>query len=114
MLETFLERPWYMTTKKDIGKAVRDARKDANLSQENLGLKLKNHVRKETIGRLERGISNYNIDLLFDIAESLGVDLAMFCPGPERKKVIDLVEEGIEYAIAKRLEERRRENKKGN
>lgn len=111
MLEDSLEGLWYMTTKKDIGKAVRNAREDANLTQEQLGQKLKSRVRKETISRLERGTSNYGIDILFDIAEKLGVDLAMFCPGTERKKALDLVEEAFEYAIEKRLKEKQKEAK---
>ena len=100
-----------MTTKRDIGKGVRGARENAGLNQEQLGKKLKKKVRKETISRLERGVTNYNINLLFDIADALGVDVAVFCPGPERKKTFEIFEEAFELAIEKHLKEKQKEAK---
>ena len=103
-----------MTTKIDIGEGVKRARNKAHLTQAQLARKLHHPVRKETISRLERGNSNYGINLLFDIAEKLGIDLATLCPGPERKKTFDLFEEAFEQAIEKRLEEKLGKIKKGS
>lgn len=90
-----------MTTKSDIGEGVKSVRRKAGLTQSQLAKKLRNPVRKETISRLERGNSNFGIDLLFDIANVLNVDIAIFCPGPERKKALDIFEEALSLVIEK-------------
>lgn len=69
-----------MTTKKDIGLAVRTLRKKAGIkTQEELAKKLNpKPVSKGTINSVETGKGNYNINLLFRIAEALGCDISEF------------------------------------
>lgn len=69
-----------MTTKKDIGLAVRTLRKKAGIkTQRELGKKLNpKPVSKGTINSVETGKGNYNINLLFRIAEVLNCDVSAF------------------------------------
>jgi len=69
-----------ITTKKDIGLAIRTLRKKANVkTQRELGEKLNpKPVSKGTINSVETGKGNYSIDLLFRIAEALGCDVSDF------------------------------------
>lgn len=69
-----------MTTKKDIGLAVRTLRKKAGIeTQEKLGKKLNpKSLSKETINRIETGKGNYGINTLFKIAEALNCDISAF------------------------------------
>jgi len=69
-----------MTTKKDIGLAIRTLRKKAGIkTQKELGKKLNpKPVTKGTINSVETGRGNYNINLLFKIAEVLNCDIADF------------------------------------
>ena len=69
-----------MTTKKDIGLAIKNLRKKAGIkTQEALGKKINpSPLSKETINRIETGRGNYGIDSLFRIAEVLGCDISDF------------------------------------
>ena len=69
-----------MTTKKDIGLAIRTLRKKAGIeTQEKLGKKLNpKPLSKETINRIETGKGNYGINTLFRIAEVLNCDISDF------------------------------------
>jgi len=69
-----------MTTKKDIGLAVRTLRKKAGIkTQRDLGKKLNpKPVTKGTINSVETGRGNYGINLLFKIADVLNCDIADF------------------------------------
>ena len=69
-----------MTTKKDIGLAIRTLRKKAGIkTQRELGKKLNPEpVSKGTINSVETGRGNYSINLLFRIAEVLNCDISDF------------------------------------
>jgi len=81
-----------MTTKEDIGLAIRTLRKKAGIeTQEKLGKKLNpKPLSKETINRIETGKGNYGINTLFRIAEALNCDISDFIEeksiGPTFKK----------------------------
>ena len=69
-----------MTTKKDIGLAIRTLRKKAGIkTQKELAKKLNPEpVGKDTINRIEMGKGNYGINTLFKIAEALNCDISDF------------------------------------
>jgi len=69
-----------LTTKKDIGLAIKILRKKAGIkTQKALGNKLKpTPLSKETINRIETGRGNYGIDSLFSIAKALNCDISDF------------------------------------
>lgn len=69
------------TTKQDLGNRIRELRKKAGFkNQKQLAKKI--IIRKgqptttDQIGRIERGATNYGIDVLFQIAEILKIDVA--------------------------------------
>jgi len=73
-----------MITKIDIGYNIKKIRKLRNLNQEKLAKKIKpKSITKDTISRIERGKSNYTIDMLFKIAEVLNCGIEDFCPTKE-------------------------------
>lgn len=101
-----------MTTKKEIGLGVQDLRKRAGLTQEQLGKKMKpKKARKETISRLERGKSNYNINLLFQIAEVLNCDISDFFPSEKSRPQMAMFE-GVLEEYTKRVMEKGAKYKK--
>ena len=82
-----------MTTKKDIGLAVRTFRKRAGIkTQEALGRKLKNKKTKGTINKIETGTGNYSIDTLFDIANVLNCDVMDFFGVKEKSAEFSVIE----------------------
>ena len=68
-----------MTSKKDIGLAIKIRRKKKGLTQEQLGKKMDPKTPKETISRIETGNYNYTINYLFKIAAILKCDISDFC-----------------------------------
>ena len=54
-----------------LGHRIRDARKTAALSQELLALRAK--VDRSYMGRIERGEANITVDMLYQIAQVIGV-----------------------------------------
>jgi transcriptional regulator with XRE-family HTH domain len=67
-----------MITKFDIGANIRRRRKMKGLRQGDLAKKI--NITKDTISRIERGSSNYTIDILFKIADALECGMEEFCP----------------------------------
>ncbi len=57
-----------------LGKRIKQLRKDKNLSQLELAVKMDNH--SEQIGRIERGKHNVTICTLRQIADSLEISLS--------------------------------------
>ena len=86
-----------MTTKKDIGFAIRTLRKKAGIkTQRELGKKLNpKPVSKGTINGVETGRGNYNINLLFRIADVLDCDFADFIE-PKKPSRTAMFEEFLE------------------
>ncbi|MBT0587034.1 helix-turn-helix domain-containing protein [Alteromonas oceanisediminis] len=54
-----------------LGRIIRASRKSAGLSQEALALKAK--VDRSYMGRIERGEANISIELLYQLADVIGV-----------------------------------------
>jgi len=99
-----------LTTKKDIGLAIKYYREKAGLRQEDLAKKIKQNKSptKNTISRIERGITNYNIDWLFKIAEVLNCDVSDFLMFGKQPSKSDLIEKAFEDFKTKILEEFRK------
>jgi len=75
------------TSKKEIGLAIKTIRLRVGLKQIVLAKKINPKARSAgTISRIERGDSNYTIDMLFRIAEVLGCDVSDFCTTNTRKE----------------------------
>lgn len=91
-----MDLPW-MTTKRDIGLAIKKFRNKAGLNQEKLGKKINpKPVSTNTISRIETGKYNYSIDLLFSIAEVLDCDIRDFCSDSKKRSKIIIIEGDIE------------------
>jgi transcriptional regulator with XRE-family HTH domain len=73
-----------MVTKFDIGVNIRNRRKLKGLRQGDLAKKI--HITKDTISRIERGSSNYTIDILFKIADALECGMEEFCPSSKQSQ----------------------------
>ena len=58
----------------DLGRAIREARADRRLSQEELGLRT--GVHRNYIGGIERGERNPSVKTIATLAEELGVDVS--------------------------------------
>ncbi|CAI3957865.1 XRE family transcriptional regulator [Alteromonas sp. KS69] len=54
-----------------LGRVIRTSRKSAGLSQEALALQAK--VDRSYVGRIERGEANITIELLYQLADVIGV-----------------------------------------
>jgi len=95
-----------VTSKKDIGFAIKIRRKKAGIkTQKELGKKLNpKSVSKETINRIETGRGNYGIDILFRIAEVLGCDFADFLR-PEKKDSKIFIFEGTLEELKDKIKE---------
>ncbi|MBA7465152.1 hypothetical protein ES707_00314 [subsurface metagenome] len=87
-----------MTSKKDIGFAIKIRRKKAGIkTQKELGKKLNpKPVSKETINRIEAGRGNYGIDTLFRIAELLDCDISDFLGDKKKNSKIFIFEGSLE------------------
>jgi len=89
-----------LTTKQDIGLAIKTLRKKAGIkTQEALGKKL--GLSKETINRVETGRGNYGIDALFRIAEALNCDISDFFQTEKSDKKVIIFEGTIEELKSK-------------
>ncbi|HCT9739276.1 TPA: helix-turn-helix domain-containing protein [Morganella morganii] len=55
------------------GKVIKRTRREKNISGFELGMRL--NISQQQISRYERGLSKINIDVLADIANSLGIPL---------------------------------------
>ncbi len=62
-------------TPRDIGHAIRTARKARNLTQKDLALR--SGVWQETISKIENGVSSTRLDTIFDILASLDMELQL-------------------------------------
>ncbi len=75
---------------RDIGKNIRAERMRNNLTQDELAERL--HTTRQTVSNYETGRSRPDIDMLMQIAESLGVEVTTLLYGaevpPERKKEV--------------------------
>lgn len=102
-----------MTSKKDIGLAIKILRKKASIkTQEKLGKMLNpKPVGKDTINRIENGYGNYGIDTLFKIAEVLGCDVSEFF-GSIKPSRISILERALEEYIEKTITEETKKYKK--
>jgi len=102
-----------MTTKEDIGLAIKILRKKAGIkTQKELGKKLNpNPVSKETINRIETGRGNYGIDVLFKIAAALNCDISDFF-GSKKPSRTSLFEGVLEDFSKKVIEEEKTKYKK--
>jgi transcriptional regulator with XRE-family HTH domain len=65
-----------------LGRALRDARSDSRLSQEELGLQT--GVHRNYIGGIERGERNPSVVTIATLADALGVDLSDLFARAER------------------------------
>ena len=64
---------------RDIGKNIRTARVRAGMTQDELAEQL--HVSRQTVSNYETGRSRPDIDMLFSIAEALGMDVSALLYG---------------------------------
>ena len=103
-----------MTTKKDIGFAIRTLRKKAGIkTQEELGKKLNpKPISKGAMNQIETGKSNYGIDTLFRIAEVLNCDVSDFFESQKDHSRISMFESFLEDYEKKIIEEERARYKK--
>ena len=103
-----------MTSKKDIGFAIKVRRKKAGIkTQKKLGKMLNpKPVGKDTINRIENGYGNYGIDTLFRIAEALDCDIDDFFEFPGKPSRMSIFEEVLEGLRKKIIEEERAKYKK--
>ncbi len=102
-----------MTSKKDIGLAIKILRKKAAIkTQEKLGKMLNpNPVGKDTITRIENGYGNYGIDTLFKIAEVLNCDVSVFFESKKPSR-ISMFEGVLEDFSRRVIEEEKAKYKK--
>lgn len=66
------------TLAKELGKKIRLARKEKDLSQDMLALICQ--IDRSYMGRIERGEVNLTVEKLYQIAENLGCDPAKLLP----------------------------------
>jgi len=87
-----------MTTKKDIGLAIKMLRKKAGIkTQGDLGKKINpGPLSKETINRIENGRGNYGINALFRIAKVLNCDISDFLGHGKQDSKIFIFEGSLE------------------
>jgi transcriptional regulator with XRE-family HTH domain len=64
------------STRKQLGKRLRNLRKEASLSQEELGFRAGLH--RTYIGSIERAEQNISIDNIHKLAKALGVSVDEF------------------------------------
>jgi len=102
-----------MTSKKDIGLAIKILQKKSGIkTQEKLGKMLNpNSVGKDTINRIENAYGNYGIDTLFKIAEVLGCDVSDFFESKKPSRM-SMFEGVFEDFSRKAIEEERTKYKK--
>ncbi len=62
-------------TPRDIGHAIRAARKARNLTQKDLALR--SGVWQETISKIENGVSSTRLDTIFDILAALDMEVQL-------------------------------------
>ncbi|KLN61661.1 XRE family transcriptional regulator [Kiloniella spongiae] len=62
-------------TPKDMGRAIREARKDQKLTQKELAVK--SGVWQETISKLENGAASTKLETLFDLIAALDLEVLM-------------------------------------
>jgi transcriptional regulator with XRE-family HTH domain len=97
-----------MITKINIGFEIKKFRKLKNLKQEDLAKKIKpKSITKDTISRIERGTSNYTIDMLLKIAEALDCGIEDFCPSQKQEE--DGMGKFLKYVIEKYEEYKKRQ-----
>jgi len=98
-----------LTTKKDIGLAIKVLRKRAGIkTQKALGKRLNPvPLSKETINRIETGRGNYGIDALFSIAEALNCDVSDFFQTEEKDSKL-IIFEGTLKELKEKLSEKNR------
>ena len=60
-------------TPKDIGHAIREARKGQNLTQKDLAMK--NGLWQETVSKIENGVSSTKLETLFDLLAALDLEI---------------------------------------
>lgn len=103
-----------MTSKKDIGLAIKVRRKKAGIkTQQKLGKMLNpKPVGKDTINRIENGYGNYGIDTLFKIAEALDCDISDFFISEKNSSRISIIERALEEYAKKTIEEEKAKYKK--
>ena len=103
-----------MTSKKDIGFAIKVRRKKAGIkTQKKLGKMLNpKPVGKDTINRIENGYGNYGIDTLFNIAEVLNCDVSDFFISEKNSSGISILERALEEYAKKTIEEEKAKYKK--
>jgi len=102
-----------MATKREIGLNIKNLRKRAGLRQKDLAKMLDpKPTTKETISRVERGETNYSIDLLLSIAAALNVDISAFCPNTNSKPYFTILE-GTPDTIKKMIREEIGKMKRG-
>jgi len=102
-----------MTTKRDVGLAVKNLRKKANLRQKDLARKINpSPIDDNTISRIETGKHNYTIDLLFRIAAALDCDISDFFEPKKKFPGTDIYMAILEDTVTKIVEERVKDLKK--
>lgn len=69
---------WLQTQRREIGIRIRDARLQANLTQEGLAERI--GAERRTVVRLELGMTSPPVDRLLHIAHALGVPPADLMP----------------------------------
>ena len=72
-----------------FGDVVREARRDAEMSQEELAMRAE--VSRPTIARVEAGAHSITLDRLWAVAEALGVDAATLIARTQ-DKAVDMAE----------------------
>tara|TARA_B100001750_G_scaffold214238_1_gene197266 strand:+ start:15 stop:266 length:252 start_codon:yes stop_codon:yes gene_type:complete len=60
-------------TPKDIGHAIREARKGQNLTQKDLAMK--SGLWQETVSKIENGVSSTKLETLFDLLAALDLEI---------------------------------------
>lgn len=98
-------------TKEEIGNKIKKFRKQAGFKrQEDLAKQIivrkGQHTTKDQIGRIERGITNYGIDTLFQIANVLDVKISDFFMDENKEQQIIIFQGDIE-SLKKRLSNNR-------
>ncbi len=77
-----------MTTRENIGRRIREAREERNLSQSELGQLLSRKRTHAAISELERGKVRLDVEELIEIAAILGKDISYFLASPEAPSVV--------------------------
>ena len=94
------------TTKQDIGLAIKYFRKKAGFRQVDLAKRINpKSPTKNTISRIERGVSNYRIDYLFQIAKILKCDVLDFFDLRGKPSKTEQFEEAFEEFRKRMLKE---------